>query len=270
MTVARAQYEPDAVATQDPMETHGRCHRATRLVAAAFALSVIAPTAAASAHGLDPDRVEVVLHGDTVEAVATPPVDFVRFADVNNDGLLSLDEVNPRREEIRRALVEALSITDEEGRAGALDRSDVSLPHGHDGEPSNGRAWLRVTVKLRWPAAPRAIRVRCAFARVRPVTVYATRAEADTPGVLTLAGVPELGLLERATSSATLLRMTNTPAPSADHRAPNPLRSVPRRADETHRVGWLGALALCGLALAASRLRSLRLEPPPPPQGETR
>ncbi len=252
------------------MRTHGWCRLATRVAAVASALTVGAVGSDVRAHGLDPDRVELVLHGDTVEAVATPSTAFVRAADENGDGLLSLDEVNPHREEIRRALVDALSITDEDGRAGALDRSDVSLPHGHDGDTSNARSFLRITVKLRWPSTLRAVRVRCAFASVRPVTVYATRAEAEVPGVLTLSGAPELVRLESAAATVTLLRAASAPAPAATHSATAAATPVAHPTAAPHRAWWLGAIALCGLTLAASRKRSLRLETATPHQGETR
>lgn len=252
------------------MRTHGWWRGATRFAAAAIALSLCASSSEVRAHGMDADRVELVLHGDTVEAVATPSVAFVRSVDVNGDGLLSLDEVNPQREEIRRVLVDALSITDEGGLAGALDRSDVSLPHGHDGDTSNGRSFLRITVKLRWPAALRAVRVRCAFASVRPVTVYATRAESQVPGVLTLSGVPELARLESADATATLLRSASASAPVTTRSVTTAAAPLAHTSTAPHRAWWLGAVALCGLTLAASRRRSLRLETTTPQQGETR
>lgn len=226
-----------------------------------FAVGAMATLGAPLAwgHGLDADRVELVLRGDAVESVATPPVAFVRWADADGDGRLTLDELNPRREAVRDALVAALHVTDEAGREGAVERADVSLPHGHDGDVTAGRSFLRVTVVRRWRAAPRAVQVRCDFARVRPVTVYATRAEAATPGVLTLVGDPELVRLAAADASVTLLRAAPpAPAPVASH-ASAPAPTVPPSAP------WLGLAVTLGATLTFSfalmRRRSLRPHP---------
>jgi len=226
-----------------------------------FAVGAMAALGAPPAwgHGLDADRVELVLRGDAVESVATPPVEFVRWADADGDGRLTLDELNPRREAVRDALLAALHVTDEAGREGAVERADVSLPHGHDGDITAARSFLRVTVVRRWSVAPRAVQVRCDFARVRPVTVYATRAEAATPGVLTLVGDPELVRLAAADASVTLLRAA-APAPVASPAsvpAPTTSSSAP----------WLGLAVTLGATLTFSfalmRRRSLR-----PHQGE--
>ncbi len=159
----------------------------------------------ASAHGLDANRVELVLHGDTVEAVATPPTSFARDADTNGDGLLSRAEVDARREVIRRSLVEALALTDAEGRAGALERSDVSLPRSADG--GAGGEYLRVTVRWRWRAPLRALRVRCGFIMEHPVSLYATRAQASAEGRLDLVGAPEQALLASRSATVTVLHL---------------------------------------------------------------
>lgn len=226
-----------------------------------FAVGAMAALGAPLAwgHGLDADRVELVLRGDAVEAVATPSVEVVRWADADGDGRLTRDELDPRREAVREALVAALHVTDEAGREGAVERADVSLPHGHDGDVAAGRSFLRVTVVRRWSAPPRAVQVRCDFARARPVTVYATRAEATTPGVLTLVGAPELVRLDAPDASATLLRAAlPAPAPVAPT-APSP--TAPSSAP------WPGLAVTLGAALTFSfalmRRRSLR-----PHQGE--
>lgn len=229
---------------------------------AALAAALVGSTA--GAHGLDADRVEVVLRGDVVEAVATPRAGFVRDADADGDGRLSLPEVNARRDEIRRALVDALRITDDEGHAGALERSDVSVPHGHDGDDARGGSFVRVTVVLRWAAAPRAVSVRCAFVGESPVTVYATRAEAATPGALTLVGDPELVRLTSPDATVTLLRRAEAPSPAAAPSAPAsgpPAPAVPPAA-------WVALATALGAALVAARRRSLRLDNLRPHQGE--
>jgi hypothetical protein len=234
---------------------------------AALAAALVGSTA--GAHGLDADRVEVVLRGDVVEAVATPRAGFVRDADADadGDGRLSLPEVNARRDEIRRALVDALRITDGDGRAGSLERSDVSVPHGHDGDDARGGTFLRVTVVLRWAAAPRAVRVRCAFVGERPVTVYATRAEAATPGVLTLVGDPELVQLASPDATVTLLRRADVPSPTTAPPAP---ASRPPAPAAPGAVAWVALAAALGAALLAARRRTLRLENLRPHPGEAR
>jgi len=231
------------------------------------ALAAALAGSTASAHGLDADRVEVVLRGDVVEAVATPRVGFVRDADTNGDGRLSLPEVNARRDEIRRALVDALHITDGDGRAGALERSDVSVPHGHDGQDARGGTFVRVTVVLRWAMAPRAVRVRCAFVSDQPVTVYATRAEASTPGALTLVGDPELVRLASPDATVTLLRRTEAPSPAATFPAP---ASAPPTPAALGTVAWVALAAALGAVLVAARRRSLRLNTLRPYPGEAR
>ena len=163
----------------------------TRVIALAALLHSL-PT---RAHGLDANRVEVVLHEGIVEAVATPPAEFFRDADRDGDGLLSVPEVQARQEQVLGALRGALRITDEADRAGALERDDVSVPIGDGPGP---KEYLRYTVRLRWPQAPRALRVRCAFAGEHPVTVFATRADSRAaPGTLTLVGTGEYATLTR-------------------------------------------------------------------------
>lgn len=219
---------------------------------AAFALmSLTSP--GAWGHGLDANRVELVLHGDTVEAVATPPADFVRAADDDRDGMLTLPEVNAHREEIRRALVDALHITDLSGIVGVLERSDVSLPRAH-GDDTRGRDFIRVTTVLRWPHPLTALRVRCDFVGEHPVTVYATRAESSSPGVLTLVGTPELATLRDARATPTLLQGS---APASPVSTPPALRTeaAPDRSDAHAR--WLGLAGLLAVCLVVTRRRGL-------------
>jgi hypothetical protein len=221
--------------------------RALPHVALACALAATAWGAAARAHGLDANRVQVVVHERTAELVATPPSEFVAFADANGDGLLNVAEVRARRDEILRALVASVSLTDGEGRAGELDRSDVSVPRGDD-DGARGSDFLRLTVVLRWAAPPSFVRVRCGFVMQHPVTVFATRAESrSTPGMLTLVGDGEYGSLPTARSEAALLRPGPAPQAAA---APSPAPA--RRARP-----WLPAVAvLAALAAGAWALRA--------------
>lgn len=177
-----------------------------RIFALGGALGVSALGPAGWAHGQEANRIELVIHGDTVEAVATAPVSFVPSADTNGDGLLSRAEVDARRDDLRRTLVAALGLTDPEGRGGALVRADVSVPRSADG--SGGGEYLRVTVRWRWPAPLRGLRVRCDFVREHPVTLYATRAETSAEGRLTLVGAPEQAVFSSRGAAVTVLRVS--------------------------------------------------------------
>jgi hypothetical protein len=178
-----------------------------------FAL-LLACTPPAAAHGLDANRVQVVVHDAVAEIVATPPSAFVASADADGDGLLDVAELRARREDVLRSLVAAVVVTDGDGHPGALDRADVSVPRGLD-DGARGSEFLRLTVVLRWPAPPRALRVRLGFVTDHPVLVYATHARSGAqPGVLTLVGDGEYATLDSPASEATLLRAAPAPAPA--------------------------------------------------------
>lgn len=186
-----------------------------RLTVGLRAAAALLWAAPAAAHGLDANRVQVVLHEEVVEAVATPPAEFVRWADRDGDGRLRVDEVVARQGEVLRALSAALAVTDDAGRAGEVERADVSVPRGDE---TVGADYLRLTLRLRWPRPPRAVRVRCGFVGEHPVAVFATRAESrSTPGTLTLLGTGEYALLARSDAEATLL--TTPPRARARRRA---------------------------------------------------
>lgn len=220
----------------------------------ALALAASLEARAARAHGLDANQVQVVVHERFAELVATPPSEFVAFADANGDGLLNVAEVRARRDDILRALVGSVTLTDGDGRAGEPDRSDVSVPRGHD-DGARGSDFLRLTVVVRWPAAPASIRVRCGFVMQHPVTVFATRAESlSTPGMLTLVGDGEYGSLPTPLAEAALLRQRPAaPQPAA---SPAPAPPAPRRLSPTLIVSVLVTLALA--ALAGMRVRGAR------------
>jgi hypothetical protein len=213
----------------------------------AFPVALLLCAATARAHGLDANRVEVVRHGRFVEAVATPPAEFLRDADRDGDGRLDVPEVQARQREVLRALRAALEITDEDGRAPEVEREDVSVPIGDGPGPKD---FLRYTVKLRWPQAPRALRVRCGFVGEHPVTVFATRAEAlPGAGSLTLVGVGEYASLARPQDVATLLRDT----PADGGAAPAAPTTSPSDATRTWTTAGLLVVLLGALALTRRR-----------------
>lgn len=220
------------------------------------ALTVTAAVSAVSAHGLDAHRVELVLHENVVEVTATPSAAFVSFADVDGDGLLTVAEVSARRDEIRNALAASLALTDHRGRVGTLERTDVSVPRGHDADDARGRDHLRFSMRLTWNEAPRELRLRCAFARVHPVSVYATRAAAGAPGVLTLVGDPE-GAVLNTPAEFTLLREGSNAMPSAPSSAPlSPATRVRAAGSSGLPSGlWAVLVAMMGIGLALTQRR---------------
>lgn len=109
-----------------------------RWITAAAVVSACVASPAAFAHGLDANQIQLVLHGETAEVVATAPAEFATLADANGDGLITLDELNPHRAAVRDALVAAMQVTDDDGHAPAVERSDVSLPRADD-SPGDGR-----------------------------------------------------------------------------------------------------------------------------------
>lgn len=232
-----------------------------RPVGAVVGLCTALAATSVAAHGLDANQIQLVLHEQTAEVVATVPSEFAAVADTNGDGLITLAELNPRRAEVRAALVASLVVTDGAGVAGTLDRSDISLPRT-DNDEDTGRDFIRLTVKYVFATAPQGVRVRCGFVGQHPVSLYATRAEArSTPGMLTLVGngemvqftdrntvVPVLGAASVAPSP------TPAPTPSATPAAPHARREPPPR-----DLLWfvLGALGSAALALVvALRARS--------------
>lgn len=244
--------------TRRPVLLHPRARAASP-----FALALALATASTDlcAHGLDAGHVQIVLHDRVVEAVATPSVSLVPSADTDHDGRLTLAEVDARRDEIRRSLLDGFVVTDADGARGEVERADVSLPR--DGDLDAGRDYLRLTVVLRWARPPASLRVRCALIGDHPVTVMATRAEPSSPGVLGLVGEPAYALLSRPDETASLL------APIAA--APSAPAPVTRAAEpSTPRRGWLVAACVAALALSAAWLRR-RSAPPTSsaPQGAT-
>jgi hypothetical protein len=214
------------------------CVRPAALSAFAAAL---AWGATAAPHGLDANRLQVVVHESTAEVVATPPSEFVAVADANGDGLLDRAEVSARRDDVLRALVSALVVTDGDGRPGALERADVSVPRSGD-DDTRGSDFLRLTVVLRWPGPPAAVRVRCGFVRQHPVVLYATHADGlSQPGVLTLVGDGEYRTLATPDAEVTVLRRSlAAPAPSP--------ASPPRRSPRVRRVPSALTVLLASLA----------------------
>lgn len=141
------------------------------MLAAAVAVGAAAP---ALAHGLDANRVNVVLRGARVEVVATPPAEYVSFADADHDGLLTVAEVSASRPAIRDALRTSVRLTDDKGVAPIEVLFDVSTPAGPD--PQVGADHLRLTLHADFAGAPQSVDVSVDFALAHPVAVNAWRA----------------------------------------------------------------------------------------------
>lgn len=219
----------------------------------ALALAVVTGGTTASAHGLEANRMQLVVHESLAEVVSTPPVESVPAADTNHDGLLTVAEVQSHRDEIIRALVAAVVITDADGRLGLVDRADVSVPIGDD--EARGSDFLRLTVVLRWPSPPGALRVRCGFVTQHPVTLFATRADSHShPGILTLLGDGEYAVLASRDAEATVLR---APVPTVARPTAPPSAAPPHR--RSPLLVALAALALASLlGMLARRARRTR------------
>jgi hypothetical protein len=228
----------------------------------------------AAAHGLDANQIQLVLHEQTAEVVATVPSEFAALADTNGDGLITLAELNPRRSEVRAALVASLVVTDGAGAAGTLDRSDISLPRT-DNDEDTGRDFIRLTVKYVFPTAPQGVRLRCGFVGQHPVSLYATRAESrSTPGMLTLVGNGEMvQFTDRTTVVAVLGAPSATPSPTPSPTpATTPAAPHARRESPSRDALWFvfGALGAAALALVVALRTRTASSPLPTLTGDSR
>lgn len=219
------------------------CRLSVCTLGAAVACTLTGLPTDARAHGTDANQVQLAVHEDVGELLATPPTEFagLRFADDNGDGLLSRPEMDAHRAAIQAALVAALSVTDADGRPARVDRADVSLPQlvqpsgiadraggRQPGGVSNGQEFVRLTLRLVFAAPPTAVNVRCDFAGTHPVGLFATRAESVShPGVLTLVGDRESTFFDTTHREATVLRVAGAAGAPASGPASTPEASSP-------------------------------------------
>ena len=180
--------------------------RAAWASGALWGVGWVLSSGSASAHGLDADRIDIALRDDVAEVVATPPVAILPFADDDGDGRLERSEVRAHREEIRAALSDAVTLTDDRGRTGTTELFDVSTPDGPGPHGEGGSDHLRLTQRVRFDEAPDALRVRCAYADARSITLIARRARtSDRPGVLELVVLAQPAPVGAVAPSAPLL-----------------------------------------------------------------
>ena len=185
-------------------------------------LLIAATATTAHAHGADANQIQLVLHENVAEVVATPPVDFagLRFADDDADGRLSRPEMDRHRAEVRDVLTAALPVFDEAGRPARVDRADVSLPAAPTTPGAEGRDFVRLTLRLVFEAEPKALRVACRFLGEHPVMLTAQRADGRAePGRLGLLGPQQVARFDAAHPEAVLFGEA-APARSPEPAAP--------------------------------------------------
>lgn len=188
-------------------------------------LITVSAAATAHAHGADANQIQIVLHEDVAEVVATPPTDFagLRFADDDADGRLSRPEMDRHRAEVRDLLTAALPIFDEAGRPARVDRADVSLPAAPTTPGVEGRDFVRLTLRLVFEAEPKALRVACRFQGEHPVMLTAQRADGRSePGRLGLLGPPQVARFDAAHPEAVLFGDAAPAQPPAPPAPPTP------------------------------------------------
>lgn len=132
---------------------------------------------AATAHGLDPDRVVIRLAGDTVYVTATPSIATFSGCDRDGDGRWEDDELAECREMLFGQMEASLLVVDHQGQRGERVFSDVQVPHGHGGETAP--AHLRFVLRYRWSTPPAWLTVRYAFGDRHALTAVATRMSAE-------------------------------------------------------------------------------------------
>ena len=113
----------------------------------------------ASAHGLKPGQLSVLI--DTVNAgvVAAPYASAFPFVDDNGDGLLSTTEVDAHRDAIHSLIKERVVLRNEEGTAATVLKIDVAIPD----ESATGKVlaadFVQVSVQAVWSTVPEVIDV---------------------------------------------------------------------------------------------------------------
>lgn len=220
--------------------------RAAWASGALWGVGWVLSSGSASAHGLDADRIDIALRDDVAEVVATPPVAILPFADDDGDGRLERSEVRAHREEIRAALSDAVTLTDDRGRTGTTELFDVSTPDGPGPHGEGGSDHLRLTQRVRFDEAPDALRVRCAYADARSITLIARRARtSDRPGVLELVGASEAVRLDASRLEVTVLAQ---PAPVGAVAPSAPL--LPTEAPRAGAPAWIALVLVSALAAA--------------------
>lgn len=134
---------------------------------------------AAFAHGSDANQVLIRLAADTANVVATPSSGAFAPFDDDGDGRLDVREVAAHRAQILAHFEERFGVTDQDAVPGVATFEDVSTPHAKDALGEAGVDHLRVTLRYRWVAPPRALRVQWQQAREHPLAVTAMRVSAS-------------------------------------------------------------------------------------------
>jgi hypothetical protein len=209
----------------------------------------VAYTSEVSAHGLGANQIQIVLHDQVAEVLATPPVEYVSYADTNHDGRLEVREVQAQRETIRRTFLDGLALTNENNIRATVERADISVPRGDDPDGTRGSDFVRLTVVFRWNTSPNSLRLRCAFVTTHPISVFASRAaHVDTTGVLTLQGQGQQALLSNQSLEIVLLQSNVQPTSDG-------VRYTTKQSLRTMKT--YGVLSVCALVFLGILWRGL-------------
>jgi hypothetical protein len=169
--------------------------RLTRLLITLASALPVWSVSTSAAHGVDARRVEVVLRGQDLEVVVTPPAEYLRGADTDGDLMLTRREVAESRAWIRQVVLEALTVADVDGAPLQIVGADVSTPA--DGAPEAPRSHVRFTLRGRFDSPPRALRLGVSFVTPSdPVVVVGARASwSGAPGRMQFDGPRETAFL---------------------------------------------------------------------------
>jgi|GEM_PF-6588773 len=179
--------------------------RLTRLLITLASALPVWSVSTSAAHGVDARRVEVVLRGQDLEVVVTPPAEYLRGADTDGDLMLTRREVAESRAWIREVVLEALTVADVDGAPLQIVGADVSTPA--DGAPEAPRSHVRFTLRGRFDSPPRALRLGVSFVTPSdPVVVVGARASwSGAPGQMQFDGPRESAFLTADAPVVTLL-----------------------------------------------------------------
>ncbi|MFK7805438.1 MAG: HupE/UreJ family protein [Anaerolineae bacterium] len=115
----------------------------------------------ASAHGLEAGQLSVLL--DDVKATVTfaPYASTFLFADTNQDGLLTVSELDMHQAEIKTLIKEQVVLRNELDAAAVTIYTDVTIPDEVDTRDGDEIAadYLQVTLRAVWPEVPEIVDV---------------------------------------------------------------------------------------------------------------
>ena len=116
----------------------------------------------ASAHGLEAGQLSILIDNVNAAIVFSPYATSFPFADENNDGLLSISEVEMHQAAIQALIKERVVLRNEADKAATMLHIDVVVPdETATGEGAQLAAdFVQVSVRAVWPTAPEIIDVQ--------------------------------------------------------------------------------------------------------------